>query len=89
MKWFDPHLIKFAIIGLVFIGRAISSWSRKQKSQNAALRRQQNTPIAPPIDPSASSAPSMSSNTPPPRVPTSKSQPSRKSSPDSPWSDLK
>ncbi len=89
---FDPHLIRFGVLGLVFVGRAIAAANRKRQAQNRTLQPPQGGPLSsslnsaqePPLSPQAK--PPL----PPQAPPSMSSQPQRKSkAPDSPWSDLK
>jgi len=76
---FDPHLIKWGIIALVFVGRAIAATSRKRRVQNRQIQPPQSAPLAAPLN--SSQLPSQPMN-------LSQSQPKPKA-PDSPWADLK
>jgi hypothetical protein len=78
MKNFDPHLIRFGVLALLFVGRLIAASSRKRRAQNRELQPPQSAPLSSPMNSGQLPSQPMSSS----------SQPKPKA-PDSPWSDLK
>jgi len=77
-SFFDPHLIKWGIIALIFVGRAIAASNRKRRERNRTIAPPQSAPLGAP----------MSSTQLPSQPMVSQSQ-SKKQAPDSPWADLK
>lgn len=79
MKGFDPHLVKWIIIGLILLFRVIAATARKNKAKDRALRPPQSAPAPSPI-----SSPTMNQSAPKPSL--GKAPKNNSSDADSPWS---
>jgi hypothetical protein len=80
MKGFDPHLIKWIIIGIVFVVRAVIATNKKRQTKDRALRPPQSAAAPSPIG-----SPTMNQSQPMARKPLK----GNLSEDSSPWSSTK